>query len=106
MQEMTGMHASLCQAIADSTRISILYALADGSSHVNQLVEQLNLPQATISRHLKILREQSLVSTRREGSFVYYTLVYKRIINALDIMRSVKLDIIKHEHDIMQGTSE
>ncbi len=103
VKEVTGLHASLCQAIADSTRISILYILGEGPCHVNQIVEQLDLPQATISRHLKVLREQSLVRTRRDGSYIYYELVYTRILNALDIMRSVKLDIVQHEHDIMQG---
>ena len=103
MQDITSLHASLCQAIADSTRIAILYALGEGPCHVNQLVERLDIPQATISRHLKVLREQSLVSTRREGSYVYYDLVYKRILQALEIMRSVKLDIVKRDHDVMQG---
>ncbi len=97
------MHAALCQAIADTNRISILYALQDGPCNVNELVKRLDLPQTTISRHLKILREQSLVSTQRKGSFIYYALIYKRIIQALDIMRSVKLDIVKREHSLIQS---
>ena len=103
LQDINSLHASLCQAIADSTRISILYALGEGPCHVNELVKRLSLPQTTISRHLKVLREQSLVSTRREGSYIYYELVYKRILKALEIMRSVKLDIVTREHDVMQG---
>jgi len=106
LQDITGLHASLCQAIADSTRILILYALGEGPCHVNELAERLNLPQATVSRHLKVLREQSLVSTRREGSYIYYRLIYQRILKALDIMRSVKLDIVQHDHDVMQGNEQ
>mgnify|MGYP002640047215 CR=1 FL=1 len=101
MREATDLHASLCQAIADPTRISILYELHEKPCRVNELVQQLNLPQATISRHLKVLREQSIVETSREGSFVTYTLGYQRIIQALEIMRSIKSDIIKKEHDLI-----
>ena len=98
MKEATDLHASLCQAIAEPTRISILYALNDRPYRVNELVELLGLPQATISRHLKILREQSIVKTQREGSSITYSLGYQRIIQALDIMKSIKLDIINNEH--------
>jgi len=106
MSQANNLHANLCQAIADPTRISILYALDKKPCHVNELADQLTLPQATISRHLKVLREQGVVHTRREGSFVIYTLGYQRIIKALDIMRSIKLDIIQNEHDIIHDRSE
>jgi len=98
MKEATDLHASLCQAIAEPTRISILYALNEKPHRVNDLVEVLDLPQATISRHLKILREQSIVKTKRDGVFITYSLGYQRIIQALDIMKSIKLDIITKEH--------
>ncbi len=103
MREVTDLHASLCQAIAEPTRISILYALDKKPCHVNELAEQLGIPQATISRHLKTLREQAIVNTQREGSFVIYTLGYQRIIKALDIMRSIKEDMIQNEHDLIHG---
>lgn len=87
--ELRAMHATLCQAIADPTRIALLYELGDGRKHVSQLVDSLQLPQATVSRHLKILRDRSLVVTEREGTFVYYSLVYPEVLAALDLMRSV-----------------
>ena len=88
-QELRAMHATLCQAIADPTRIAILYELGDGSKHVNQLVEILNLPQATVSRHLKILRDRTLVNTSRDGAFVFYSLAYPQVLEAMDIMRMI-----------------
>jgi len=101
MREATDLHAGICQAIAEPTRISILYALNEKPCHVNELVTQLQIPQATISRHLKVLREQSIVETRREGAFITYSLGYQRIIKALDIMRSIKLDIVRKDHDLI-----
>lgn len=83
------MHATLCQAIADPTRIAILYELGDGPTHVSQLVETLKLPQATVSRHLKILRDRALVNTTRDGAYVFYSLAYPQVLEALDIMRMI-----------------
>jgi ArsR family transcriptional regulator len=98
MREAKDLHASLCQAIAEPTRISLLYALNEQPYRVNELVDLLGLPQTTVSRHLKVLREQSIVKTERVGNSVIYSLAYQRIIQALDIMKSIKLDIINKEH--------
>ena len=99
------MHATLCQTLADPTRITLLYELNEGPRHVNQLVEALNLPQTTVSRHLKILRDRSLVTTRRDGSFIYYALSQPRVIEALDIMRLVMKDILAEQSNLAEVVS-
>jgi ArsR family transcriptional regulator len=93
-QELRIMHATLCQAIADPTRIALLYELGESQKHVNQLVEALNLPQGTVSRHLRILRDRNLVTTRREGAYIYYQLADGRVLEALEIMRKIMGDVL------------
>jgi ArsR family transcriptional regulator len=98
-QELHLMHATLCQAIADPTRIALLYELGEGPKHVSQLVEGLNLPQATVSRHLKILRDRSLVTTRRDGLYVHYELADPRVLQALDTMRAILANtLVQHSN--------
>lgn len=97
------MHATLCQAISDSTRIALLYELSDGPKNVTQLVNALALPQGTVSRHLKILRERSLVVTHRNGAYINYKLADPRVIDALDIMRQVKSDILARQGSLAQS---
>ena len=99
-QELRVMHATLCQAIADPTRIALLYELGDGPKHVNQLVEALESPQATVSRHLKILRDRSLVNTRRDGAFIYYELADPRVLKALDTMRTILADSLVQQSSL------
>lgn len=89
LKEIDMLHASLCEALADPKRIAILYTLRDGAMTVNQLSEMIELPQATTSRHLKILRERRLVQARREGMNVYYTLSNLKVLDALDLLREV-----------------
>ena len=104
--ELNLMHATLCQAIADPTRIALLYELGEGPKHVNEMVESLNVPQATVSRHLKILRERSLVTTRREGSYVYYELANPRVLEALEIMRGILSDVLTQRQSLALAISQ
>ncbi|MDH4138399.1 MAG: metalloregulator ArsR/SmtB family transcription factor, partial [Anaerolineae bacterium] len=92
--ELAQFHAGICQALADTTRIAILYELAEGRKNVSQLVEALGSPQATVSRHLKVLRERNMVNSERDGVHVYYALVDPRVIEALNLLRGVMADIL------------
>lgn len=93
-EELAQFHASICQALADTTRIAILYELAGERKNVSELVEALGSPQGTVSRHLKVLRERGMVDSERDGVNVYYSLADQRIIEALDLLRGVMADIL------------
>ncbi|MEP3900271.1 ArsR/SmtB family transcription factor [Rhodopirellula bahusiensis] len=62
------------RAFADSTRLRILHLLVEEEICVGNLVEILQLPQPTVSRHLAYLRKASLVDVRKEGLWSYYSL--------------------------------
>ncbi|MCO5069081.1 MAG: metalloregulator ArsR/SmtB family transcription factor [Kiritimatiellae bacterium] len=62
----------LFRALADDVRLRLLNAILMAELSVAELVDVLRLPQSTVSRHLKPLREAGLVETRREGTSVYY----------------------------------
>ncbi len=95
VQEITKLHADFCSALADSTRLILLYALAEGPRNVSELTEELGHPQPTISRHLKNLRDRGLVVATRQGTSVQYSLADRRVIDALDILRSIMRDGIQ-----------
>ncbi len=90
--EINQLHAEVCAALADPKRIAVLYALADKPESVMELANMLDMPQATLSRHLKILRDRGMVTAKRQGSNIYYSLRDKRVIQALDILRQVLAD--------------
>jgi len=95
--EVMQMHAQICAGLADPTRILILYSLAEQPRSVGELTKMLNSPQPTISRHLQNLRDRRLVTATRDGQNVFYSLVDKRIIQALDLLRSVLADDLSHQ---------
>ena len=101
--EIVRMHAELCSGISDPNRIAILYALWECPSNVTDLTRKLNLPQSTVSRHLRILRNSGLVNFHRIGREVIYELSDERVIEALDLLRNILHDrIYAHSQLITQ----
>lgn len=105
-QEIILLHERICSALGDSTRILILYLLSQKDRFVNEISDELNVPQSTVSRHLKILRDRNLVSTNRQGTAILYSLADKRIIRSLDLMREILAEQIQSEAAITRSTQE
>jgi ArsR family transcriptional regulator len=66
--------ARLFHALSDETRISILQRLRFGERCVCELTDALDAAQSRLSFHLKVLKDAGLVTDRREGRWMYYTL--------------------------------
>lgn len=66
--------SELFKVFGDSTRIRILYVLFESEVCVCDLATALNMTQSAISHQLKILKQSKLVSGRREGKQVFYSL--------------------------------
>lgn len=86
------LHDRICLALGDPKRLMILYLLHQHQRSVGELALELDIPQPTISHHLKILRERSLVRTHKDGTTVYYALADERVIQAVDLLRAVLHD--------------
>ena len=101
-QEVSQLEAELCFALADPTRILMLYALDEAPHNVTDLANMLAITQPTTSRHLKILRERGLVRPERLGVVIQYSLNDRRIIQALDMLRSVLRDRLVARANLME----
>lgn len=102
LDELKLLHSRICQALGDPKRILILYALYERPRHVTALATYLDVPQPTVSRHLRVLRQRSLVLTEREGPAVVYRLADERIIGVLDTMRSIMRDTLTRQADMLE----
>lgn len=67
------LHKTL-SALADANRQKILDILKDGEMSVSEILEQMDITMATLSHHLDILRRAGLVSSRRQGRQILYSL--------------------------------
>ena len=66
--------AGLLKLLANENRLMILCQLADGEMSVGELAAAIGLGQSPLSQHLAKLRQDGLVTTRREGQSIYYSL--------------------------------
>jgi ArsR family transcriptional regulator, arsenate/arsenite/antimonite-responsive transcriptional repressor len=64
----------LFHALSDGTRLSILERLRLGERCVCDMTDALDAGQSRLSFHLKVLKDAGLVTDRREGRWMYYTL--------------------------------
>ena len=99
--EITQLQADMCSAFTDPTRILILYLLHEAPHNVTELASQMNIPQPTVSRHLKVLRDHGLVQTARNGVTITYSIVDDRLIQSLEILRVVLHDTITSKANLM-----
>lgn len=72
--EQASLIVEVFRMLADPTRVRLLWALADGELSVNELAESVGKPAPSVSQHLAKLRMARLVSTRRSGTTIFYSL--------------------------------
>lgn len=95
MQVHSSDAAALMKALGNESRLMILCLLAEGERSVSDLNEIIPLSQSALSQQLARLRQQDLVTTRRESQTIFYSLANgpaDRVIRLL--------------HDIYCGTQE
>ena len=86
-QELRRFKADIFQALAHPTRIAIVETLRDGEVSAGRLIEKLGLEQANASQHLSILRSKQIVTSRKDGNQVFYSLRDPVLIEVLDVLR-------------------
>jgi DNA-binding transcriptional ArsR family regulator len=72
------------KALADSTRIRILYLLSQKECSVNEIAEELLLQQSTVSHQLRLLKSLRLVKFRRAGTTLFYSHDDEHVVDLLN----------------------
>jgi ArsR family transcriptional regulator len=81
--------ATLFHALSDRTRLSILQRLRFGERCVCELTDDLEAAQSRLSFHLKVLKDAGLVTDRREGRWMYYTLDHEALGEVTELVESL-----------------
>ena len=85
----TDRAARLFHALSDETRLSILKRLRHGERCVCELTDALDAAQSRLSFHLRVLKEAGLVTDRREGRWMYYTLNAETLAEVADLAQTL-----------------
>ena len=81
--------AVIGRALADPKRLCVLESLAEGEVSVSDLSTRVGCQVPNMSQHLAVLRAAGLVTTRRDGSTVYYRLADPRVLAAYRLIQSI-----------------
>lgn len=77
---------NLLKVAGDFTRLKILYAIMDGEKSVGEIQEEAGVSQSLASHQLKVLKEENLLSMRKDGTKVYYVLADGHVRDLLEVV--------------------
>lgn len=81
--------ADIAKALANGRRAELIDVLAQGERHVDELADEIGQSVANTSFHLRTLATSGLVSTRRDGTRIYYRLASDRVVDLWASLRDV-----------------
>lgn len=77
--------AAFFKVLGDETRMKILCTIAENEVCVNDIAEAVNMTKSAVSHQLKLLKDDDLVKSRRDGKNIYYSLDDRHVVDILDI---------------------
>jgi len=100
------LHADICKTIANPNRQAIMNTIRDEEMSVTELVNRTGISQANLSQHLAILISKGVVSARREGNNIYYSISNPKIIKAYDLISEVLQEMLLSKHKTVSDAIE
>ena len=97
------LQAEISKTLANPIRLAILHSLRDGEKSVNELTDILGISQSNLSQHLALMRQKSILKTRKQGTSIYYSVTNPKINQACDTVREVLLDQLNQRHELAQS---
>jgi len=94
------LQSEICLALANPKRLQILNLLKNGEMSAGQMVKAMKIPKANLSQHLSVLKQKGILSSRREGTNIYYSITNPKITDACSIMRNVLMETLESQEKL------
>jgi ArsR family transcriptional regulator len=98
--------ADFFKVLSNPVRIQILDTLRSGEKSVNNIAQGLEVEASSISQQLAILRRNNLVTTRRQGNYVFYSIRDEAIFKVLDAALEVFNNHLVDLRDALENLEE
>lgn len=102
-QALFAEFAAVARALGHAHRLELLEQLAQGERSVEVLAQKTGLSFANASQHLQHMRRAGLVTTRRDGKFVYYRLADDGVLDLLAALRRIAERNVAEVERIVRG---
>ena len=89
LEEKVEEVSALLKSISHPLRLAILCQLQDGAKTVGELQKEVKTTHANVSQHLTILRNQGIVSSRKEANFIYNRISHERVLVLINTIQDL-----------------
>ncbi len=89
LQKIFEMQCDICKALGHPLRLAIVDRLNDQETSASDLISEMQISKANLSKHMALLAHGGIVESRREGRQIFYRLTDPEIHKACAIMRSI-----------------
>ncbi|ADP82609.1 helix-turn-helix transcriptional regulator [Frankia sp. AgB1.9] len=96
------LKAQFFRSLAHPARIRVLELLREGERSVGELVGDVGLEASHLSQQLGVLRRAGLVTTRKQGTTVYYALSTPLLADLLDQTRLILTGVLNEQAEILR----
>lgn len=95
------MKAEFFKTLGHPSRIRVLELLSKHEHSVGELLRAIDIEASSLSQQLAVLRRAGLVTTRKEGSTVYYSLVSTQIADLMGLARSILTSVLSEQAELL-----
>ncbi len=81
--------SDILKSLSHPHRLWILCILSEGEKTVNEIVDEVDLPQPTVSRHLIRMKREGILDCRREGQYIYYSIHDPKVMSLMTSMYEI-----------------
>ena len=92
LRESAAQACNLLKVMANEDRLLLMCQLINAELNVSELEAMTEIRQPSLSQQLGVLRDEGLVSTRRAGKFIYYTLSSPEVVGVMQTLHSLYCD--------------
>jgi ArsR family transcriptional regulator len=100
------LKAEFFKTLGHPARIRVLELLSEREMAVSELLPELGLEASNLSQQLAVLRRAGLVTTRREGPQVHYSLTSPKVAELLAVARVILTEVLSEQVGLLDGLRE
>jgi DNA-binding transcriptional ArsR family regulator len=86
------------QTLSDYNRLGMIRFICEKERSVGEIVKESKLSQPLVSHHLRVLKENGILETKRNGPFIFYYIRDKRILDAINLVLEIFKDSEIKDH--------
>ena len=97
------LKAEFFKTLGHPARIRVLELLSEREMSVGEILPEVRLEASNLSQQLAVLRRAGLVTTRKEGSAVYYSLTSPQVAELLAVARVILTSVLTDQTELLDG---